>query len=715
MTSPLQPNRRPGHRPAGAARQRAVLSLVISLSALQALSGCVAEAPEERLNAEAKVVSGSYVVPIRSLSHSADGRHLLSGDDEGRIYAFDLTSGEERVIHTGHNAPILDATWTRDGRLISFGLDGAIRLQNAGQAEVASTARMPEIPAGFLHINPSGGQMLIFEGREAPGPGPTYCGPRSYPLQLADAEGVVMKYGHMSSAARCAAWSSDGSHMAFVEGDSLVSKSWQDRRVVFKALIPNGESVQGVAVTRDGLRAAVITRGELRLYELNNPDPLHVIGQRVLSSRSLPVLFTPDDEHIVALLPDPVEPGQYNLDLYNARSGAPEARLFTHVPETLVAISLSPDGEHVALAERGGRIHRARLADGHPMGRLEPKSWLGGGAAISEDGARIATCWQSEVQIRATETGALEGQFQIPGLSCVFDHPIALGPAGEVVLVGADERHPFEAYDRQGRQRATYERPAGSSVLHPAFSRNGQWVTALVMQNDRGRVFIWPVRGGAPIADILLPPVGSLRGLAITNDGRRVFSSFGHIQRDGRVIGEVAGLSVDAPKDGMMWSVADPAFWLTGKVDLTPDERFLLFTSEADEAIVLDTQTGQQVAQLVNSADTVWTFARFGTVGAYSVLPQFEKQSPRQPRHYINAIDIDPQGTRVVIAGYNQSNRQAMLEVFDLTDGDLLAVTPLRTYPRALHFDGAKILAPGAYHASGDLTVFNLTDRRMSP
>ena len=48
-------------------------------------------------------------------------------------------------------------------------------------------------------------------------------------------------------------------------------------------------------------------------------------------------------------------------------------------------------------------------------------------------------------------------------------------------------------------------------------------------------------------------------------------------------------------------------------------------------------------------------------------------------------------------------------------DGDLLAVTPLRTYPRALHFDGAKILAPGAYHASGDLTVFNLTDRRMSP
>ncbi|MFN3200124.1 MAG: WD40 repeat domain-containing protein [Bradymonadia bacterium] len=677
------------------------------------LCGCAAEGPEEQFNRESKAITGDYVMPIRAMRYSVDGRQLLASDDEGRVYSFDLTSGQESVIHTGHNTSVIDMQLGRDGRLVSFGLDGAIRVLNVRQTEVQSRARLPEEPASLLLVNPSGGEGLLLAGRTPRKKGPTFCSPQGEPLYLVDHRGEVMKYGFRSGAARCVAWGHDGQHYAYVEGRFLISANWFGRRTVFRALLPNAEDVQGVAVTNDGLRAAAITRGELRLYELNNPDPVHVLGRKVISNRSLPVLFTPDDQSIIALLPDIVEPGRYNLDRYNAQTGQLEARLFANVPESLIAVAVSPDGNQVALAERGGRIHRARTSDGEPIGNLEAKTWLGGGAAISQDGRRIATCWQSEVQIRATDSGRVEGQFTVSDLECLRDFPIALGPAGEVVLLGTDAKtQPFQAFDRQGRGRATYDRPANTTVHHPVFSQNGQWVSALVLSGDLGRVYIWPVRGGAPTAEMVLPPIGSIRDLVVTNDGRQAFISMGRTHSDGTLVGEVIGLNGNT---GLNWTAQGPDFWLTGKLALTPDERFILFTSEADEGLILDTRSGEVIARLVNSADTVWTFARFGTVGAFSVLPEFEDQTPRQPRHYLNAIAVNPQGDRVAIAGYNQSNRQAMLEVFDLTDGDLLAVYPLRTYPRALHFDGQRILTPGVAVPEGDFTLFNLTDRRMAP
>jgi hypothetical protein len=175
-------------------------------------------------------------------------------------------------------------------------------------------------------------------------------------------------------------------------------------------------------------------------------------------------------------------------------------------------------------------------------------------------------------------------------------------------------------------------------------------------------------------------------------------------------VGEVSAIRRNMPQ-GIAWSRSHGSLGEPGEVALTPDDRRIVFASVADEVLVLDAETGETLVRGLNSADTVWTFARFGAVGVWSVLPALEQPSPKPPPRLVSALAVDPDGTVAVVSGYNRSNRMPLLEVFDLDTGTLLAARGMSSYPRALFFHDGVLVAPGLPATGGDLTFLRL-DRK---
>jgi DNA-binding beta-propeller fold protein YncE len=561
---------------------------------------------------------------------------------------------------------------------------------------------MPDVPTDTVLLNRDGTAALVFESIDSRRRPPTGCEPQAAGLALRSFAGRPRHV--LSPDALCAAFSADGRWGVLVDARALRPFDADDGAFAEPIDFGEGRRAQGVAISDDGSRVAVVVRGELVVFD--HGRPAFRIGRQVLSERGLPVHFVAAGSAVVAVLPDLAEDDRFNLDVYDAATGSLKQRLMSHVPDGPADLAVNPTGDTVALALPDGTIRRFRVT-GEAADDLEARHWLGAGFGAAANGGRMATCGQGDVEIRDTDTGAVAAHLKIPDLSCAGDDALALDPDGEHVVVEATGDRPFAARDLTGTVTATYDRPPASEAHRPVFSRSGRWLAALVTQDRRAHVFVWPAAGGAPAWDALLPPINGLSSLAVSADGGLVVASYAHVRPDGRVVGEVGALRRETA-DGVTWSRTQGSLAEPGHVALTPDDQRVVFASVADELVVLDAGTGAEALRGVNSADTVWTFARFGMVGVYGVLPALEQPAPRPPSHPVSALAVDPQGTMVVVAGYNRSNRLPLLEVFDLRTGELLRARGMASSPRALFFHGSALVAPGLADNGGDLATLHL-------
>jgi WD40 repeat protein len=654
------------------------------------------------IQAEGRMLEGGFPVPMRTLSWSGDGRVLVGGDAEGRVFRFHL---QRRLFTThwpGHEAPVTAVVQRADGRLVSFGGDGAFRVTDPAHAGSAGRPSMPGAPTEAVLFDRDGTAALVWEGAETRRRPPTACEPRAAGLVLRRLSDPPRRL-RLSEKALCAAFSADG--RVGVLADERALRVFDAATGHFTRSIEffEGARTQGLAISDDARRVAAVVRGALVVF--HDDRPAFRVGKPVLSERGLPVRFLAGGESVLAVLPDPEESARFNLELYDASEGTLRRRLLTHVLDTTAGIAVSPDEKALAVALPDGPIRRVPLDGDAPFEDLEARHWLGAGLAAG--GAYVATCSDEAVEVRAVADGALAARLAAPPRACATHRPLALDPTGRRLVLAATRDAPFVARDLDGTTVATYERPPSSEAHRPVFSRNGEWLAALVTQEWRVHVMVWPAAGGAPRWDALLPPITGAGGLAVSADGDLVVASYTHVRQDGRGTGAVSVIRRSVPQ-GIAWSRGHGSLAEAGEVALTPDDRRVVFASVADELLVLDVESGETLVRGANSADTVWTFARFGAVGVYSVLPALEQPGPKPPARLVSALAVDPAGTMAVVSGYNRSNRLPLLEVFDLETGALLAARGMPGHPRALFFHDGRLVAPGLPAAGGDLTTLRL-------
>ena len=672
-------------------------------------AGCRTPESSGALSApESVAVDGQYRIPIRVVAVSSDDRFVLGADDSGLLQRFDLASMAAETLWTGHNAAATAVAFGVQGHVHTFGRDGAFRSLDPERPGARGDVHIATEAIAAAIFSPDGRVALSWDAVRPPGPAPTLCG--HHPAVLSRRTSMGREPITLSSRATCAAFSADGSQIVFADDVGIQVSSAADTGTTRHSRIVETQDVHGLAVTNDGRRVAITVRGQLHIVDMDRDALLVTVGRLEATSRSLPVFFTPESERIVALPPDLATRGRYNLDVFDAETGERRVRVIPNMTAEASHIALSRDGGSVFVTALTGELRRYRLSDGAALGPLVGRHWLGGGFVFSGNGERMATCWRDRVQVRHTDTGVLIGEHEVEDLACTVEHPLALDPSGERAVVGATPSRPLEARAPDGTIVATYERPPGTAAHHPAYSRNGEWMAALVVQGETGRFVVWPAAGGEPRGDAVLPRFTGLRGIAVAADGAFVVASYGRVQNDGTVVGELSAFRPNG-STGPFWSRGGTEFETLGRVALLPDDRRLVFANSADIVHVVDAGSGETLARLSNSADTVWTFSRFGTVGVFAVLPSLEAPRPLRPRDYANALAVSPDGRFAAVSGFNRSNMKALLEVFEIDSGALIGISRLVAYPRGLVFAGNRLWVSGVPRAGGDLLAFGVVDR----
>lgn len=648
-----------------------------------------------------RAVEGGVPVEVETLTVSGGG-HLIAGDSLGRIHQLQPGGASDagaRVVWTGHAGPASAVARTDDGGLISFGRDGAFRVHDAEGRPLARPL-VPDPPVSDVLFARDGRRALSWDGLRSRGNRPTFCGPRDSTLSLRD--GAARPLAVLSYHARCAAFSADGQRGVFTAEGEVVAFDSETGAAAGRARLAPGTDAQGIAISDTGDRVAVVAGGTLHLIDVASGSTTARAGGHSLLTGGRPVAFTPDGGSVVATVSSQ-DGARVEVALFDSRTGAPQGVLLPDAPTDLRALTLTPAGDLVYLARAAGDVRGVRLADGRPAPPVRLAHWAGDSVSVASVAGRVAICGGGEVQLRSFPDGALTAWFRAPAAECGPRSPVALSPDGRAILLSPTGPAPFVARDQTGTVIARFDRPHNATIHAPTWSPNGQWVAAAVIQPDRARLAVWPAAGGAPAGLAQLPPIGQLTSLVVRDDGQRLIASYAHLQPDGGPVGEVGAFDLERP-DNTLWARAGPLVANPGQLALLDGGARVAYVGIADDLLVLDADSGALLERLRNSALTVWTYSRFGTVGLYSTLPRLSAPQPEAPA--FNTLAVSASDRLVAVTAYNRSNVAPMLQVFDREAGDLRRFVRVTNYPRALAFVGETLWAIGLQADGGDLVTF---------
>jgi WD40 repeat protein len=166
--------------------------------------------------AEQMVLSG-HAGPVRSVAWSPDGARFISGGNDGLPRVWDALSGETLLVLPGHIDDVVIVTWSADGRrLASQGLEAVVKVWDATTGgllfQIPNTAPEPATKRGFVEFSPDGNWILAGSSR--------VLGPRIWDTSLS----VPKLFGHTFTQ-EWGGWSPDGTLIA-TSGEDGSARLW---------------------------------------------------------------------------------------------------------------------------------------------------------------------------------------------------------------------------------------------------------------------------------------------------------------------------------------------------------------------------------------------------------------------------------------------------------------------------------------------------------
>jgi WD40 repeat protein len=278
---------------------------------------------------------------VHSVAFSPDSRLLATGGDDTKIRIWDLSTGDQLRVLTGHTSAVHGLSFSHDGRaLASASFDGTVRVWSLQAGCITGVLKQA---TNFWSVAFSPDDTTIatggFDGTV-----------RLWKWKKgADRPDASLKVD--SSWVYSLAFSGEGNYLATASGGGLVklydltsNQACQTYRVPFPS-----DGVWSVALAADGRRVAAasgsfFTRGEVTVWTIGSGAP------PVVRTEALPVLavsFSPDDMLLAAAGQDCA------LNIYDARSLQKAVSSKCH-SEPITAIAFSPDGKLLASASYDG-------------------------------------------------------------------------------------------------------------------------------------------------------------------------------------------------------------------------------------------------------------------------------------------------------------------------------------------------------------------------
>jgi WD40 repeat protein len=559
------------------AGQQPDLSMLLSLEALDLMT-----ASEDRKDLLVNLVYSPFlsrflhghIAPVYVVAYSPDGHTLASGDEEGNIILWDLSTGRPRGPSlTGHRGYVSHLAFSPDGQILASGVDRTVTLWDVATSDVlGSPLETLTRPVMSLAFSSDGGTLVVGSAKDlwlwnvASGqppvkPAAEFGGPiraispddrtlalvSRYGVRFADietAEHLTEALEGHSNQIHGLAFSSDGRRLATASYDESVivwdvagrlpageppqddssaggaTSGSQDDLPRDMTLLGHDGRVLAVAFSPDGRTlASGSTDNTIILWDVATGgsigEPLHGHNNWVRS-----LAFSPDGQTLASSSAD----GTIILWDMTGR------RFLQGHTEEVRSVAFSPDGQTLASS---GFDNTAILWDattGEPLGPpLEGHSKDVSGVAFSSDSQTLATFGQDgrvllwDVETRQQYEPALLGHASavIDGAFSPDGRLLASGDWGGTIIVW--ELPDLLTFDGSTAAQPVSYRLVGHSnqVIGIAFSPNSQ---ILASGSGDGTIVLWDVASHEPLGPPLTGHENWVTSVAFSPDGQTLVS-----------------------------------------------------------------------------------------------------------------------------------------------------------------------------------------------
>jgi WD40 repeat protein/tRNA A-37 threonylcarbamoyl transferase component Bud32 len=545
----------------------------------------IGDAPERRLD-----IAGGRVL---SLEYSPEGRFLAAGTVEGKVWLWNLDTGDRRDL-PGHNSEVRDLAFSRDGALLaSTGFDGKVRLITlaSGEAKTLSVPRDEVFSADF-----GADGLLAIGGEEGV-------------ARLWDRQGALVAElrGHKGPIVQVE-FSPDGTLLATGSRDHTL-RLWRAPFKDSRVLEGHSGEVLRLAFSPDGRTlASASTDRTVRLWDLGSSDVRVLEGHE---AALYTVTFSPDGSALASSGQD----GSVRVWSVGSAGG--------HAALGFKKVALSPLGTGKAgLATDGTLIELDAQAAAHVV---PGSDWRWFGFADEErlvglDGNRDVVLWQNgvartlgrltvDIGYAALASGQLavaawDGTVHVWNLADGSEHVwrghkqytlnLLASPDGKLLASAGDEGD-VKLWNVETGEARTLGGLA-APVHHIRFSPDGK----LLASGDlNGVVRVWDVARG--VTALEYKDHGFVRAVAFSRDGALLAT--GGDDKKVRVRKVATGETL-AVLDGPEQTVLDLAFSNDGALvaAASADQTVRVFEWKSGAARVLRAHRAQ-VSRVLFSAD----------------------------------------------------------------------------------------------------------------
>lgn len=497
-----------GTTPGGDVR---ALQELLAANAIQANGVPILNAQISRFTTQKIIDTGSMGFDV---AYSPDGRRIVSAQADKSVRQWDSATG--RPIGTpmkGHTDRVQAVAYIPDGHTIaSAALDGTMRLYNADTG--AELNRDPQ------HVDRLHALAVSPDGRTV------FTAGENGTVQLWDAgSGRLRAIQQVFS--NPAASISD---LSVDRSGNLLAASSEDGRVAIydtNSLTPHGPTIQvrlangwpagayRIAFSPDGHTVALATT-DLQIWDVDTGTLVHRIRLGLsVGEEALSAAFSPDGHRIVTGRSDGA------LQLWDADSGAQLGQTMTGHTGMVQGVKFSADGRQIASIgfDRTMRLWSATV--GQPM--RGPDEFVGQ-VAFSPDGHRVGASGDLAVQQWDVSTGQPLSPLMPAGAG-----PKSFGYVdGHRIVTAAWDgtTQVFSENTGQPVQPPVRLSIVGDGQFLFAYSHDGHTIVSGGVANRT--VQLWDVATGKQLRQPITvnSPRGSLSGLALSPDGRRLAGGY---------------------------------------------------------------------------------------------------------------------------------------------------------------------------------------------